>query len=108
MIGVARVEIEGLTKKFRGTSGETITAVDALTLSVADGELLVIVGPSGSGKTTTLRLVAGLEEATSGTVRFDGRVMNDVDPRERDVAMVFQNQALYPHMSVYENLAFGL
>jgi multiple sugar transport system ATP-binding protein len=108
MIPVARVEIDELTKQFRGATGELIAAVDALTLSVAEGELLVILGPSGSGKTTTLRLVAGLEQPTNGTIRIDGQVMNGVDPGLRDVAMVFQNQALYPHLSVYENLALGL
>ncbi len=83
-------------------------AVAGATFEVADGELLVLVGPSGCGKTTLLRMIAGLETASSGTIAIDGRVVNDVPPRERDIAMVFQNYALYPHMSVAENLAFGL
>jgi multiple sugar transport system ATP-binding protein len=108
MIRVARVEINGLTKTFRSASGELITAVDGLTLSIAAGELLVLLGPSGSGKTTTLRLIAGLDEPTSGPINIDGRSMNGVEPRDRDIAMVFQHQALFPHMTVYQNLAFGL
>jgi multiple sugar transport system ATP-binding protein len=85
-----------------------VEAVRDLTLTVADGELLVLVGPSGCGKTTTLRLIAGLEELTAGTIRIGGRVVNARPPRERDVAMVFQRPALYPHLTVRENLAFGL
>src|SRR6185436_8540086 len=108
MLRMARVVVEGLTKVFTGPSGERITAVDRLNLAVADRELLALVGPSGCGKTTTLRLIAGLEEPSGGTISIDGRVMNGVDAKERDVAMVFQNQALYPHLSVYENLALGL
>ncbi|HSC92124.1 MAG TPA: sn-glycerol-3-phosphate ABC transporter ATP-binding protein UgpC [Gaiellaceae bacterium] len=83
-------------------------AVDDLTLEVHDGEFLVLVGPSGCGKTTALRMVAGLEDISDGTVTIGGRVVNDVSPKERDVAMVFQNYALYPHLSVGENIAFGL
>ncbi|KWX02291.1 sn-glycerol-3-phosphate ABC transporter ATP-binding protein UgpC [Carbonactinospora thermoautotrophica] len=83
-------------------------AVRGLDLSIADGEFLVLVGPSGCGKTTALRMVAGLEEITSGEIRIGGRVVNDVPPRDRDVAMVFQSYALYPHLSVRENIAFGL
>jgi multiple sugar transport system ATP-binding protein len=82
--------------------------VDRVSLSVADGELLVLVGPSGCGKSTLLRMVAGLEEVSEGEVLIGGRVVNEVPPRERDIAMVFQNYALYPHMTVFENLAFGL
>jgi multiple sugar transport system ATP-binding protein len=108
MLRMARVVVEALTKVFTGPSGESITGVDRLNLSVADRELLVLVGPSGCGKTTTLRLIAGVEEPTSGTIAIDGRVMNGVDARDREVAMVFQNQALYPHLTVCENLAFGL
>ncbi len=85
-----------------------VVAVDAASFEVADGELLVLVGPSGCGKTTTLRMIAGLESITSGTLSIGGRVVNDVAPKDRDIAMVFQNYALYPHMSVAENLAFGL
>jgi multiple sugar transport system ATP-binding protein len=83
-------------------------AVHGLTLDIADGELMVLVGPSGCGKTTALRMVAGLEEITDGTIRIGERVVNDMPPRERDVAMVFQNYALYPHKTVFENLAFPL
>src|ERR687892_994259 len=83
-------------------------AVRQLDLEVGDGELVVLVGPSGCGKTTALRMVAGLEEITSGEIRIGDRVVNDLPPMDRDIAMVFQNYALYPHKSVYENLAFGL
>ena len=85
-----------------------IRAVDNVSFAVEDGELLVLVGPSGCGKTTTLRLIAGLEEASGGSISMDGRVVNEVPAQSRDVAMVFQNHALYPHMSVFQNLAFGL
>jgi multiple sugar transport system ATP-binding protein len=85
-----------------------ITAVRDLNLDVAEGEFMVLVGPSGCGKTTALRMIAGLEEITSGEIRIGGKVVNDLAPRDRDIAMVFQNYALYPHKSVYENLAFGL
>ena len=105
---MARVVLENLSKVFVGSRGETITAVDQANLVIEKGELLVLVGPSGCGKTTTLRLIAGLEEPTSGTVAMDGQVINDVQPKDRNIAMVFQNYALYPHMSVYENMAFGL
>jgi len=83
-------------------------AVDGATFDIADGELMVLVGPSGCGKSTLLRMIAGLEEITSGTLRIGDRVVNDVAPKDRDIAMVFQSYALYPHMSVAENLAFGL
>jgi multiple sugar transport system ATP-binding protein len=83
-------------------------AVDDLDLEIADGELMVLVGPSGCGKTTTLRMTAGLEDISVGEIRIGDRLVNDLDPKERDVAMVFQNYALYPHMSVFENLAFPL
>ncbi len=79
-----------------------------LSLQIEDGEFLILVGPSGCGKTTALRIVAGLEKPTSGTITIGDRVVNDVSPRDRDIAMVFQNYALYPHMTVYKNLAFGL
>ena len=85
-----------------------VQAVFDLTLDIHDGEFLVLVGPSGCGKTTALRMVAGLEEITDGTLSIGGRVVNDVSPKERDIAMVFQNYALYPHLSVAENIAFGL
>ncbi len=83
-------------------------AVEDVTFEVAEGEFMVLLGPSGCGKTTLLRLVAGLETASRGTIRIGDQVVNDVPPRDRDIAMVFQNYALYPHMTVYENMAFGL
>ena len=83
-------------------------AVRALDLSIADGEFIVLVGPSGCGKTTALRMIAGLETVSKGEIRIGGRVVNDVPPKERDIAMVFQNYALYPHMTVFDNMAFGL
>src|SRR5262245_62229755 len=85
-----------------------MVAVDDLSLEVADGEFLILVGPSGCGKSTALRMVAGLEKVSDGTISIGDRVVNDVPPKERDVAMVFQNYALYPHMTVEKNLAFGL
>jgi multiple sugar transport system ATP-binding protein len=101
---MASVALEHLDKRFHNGRH----AVRDLSLEVRDGEFIVIVGPSGCGKTTTLRLVAGLEEPTSGKVYIEGRLVNHVPPGKRDIAMVFQNQALYPHMSVAQNLAFGL
>ncbi|HEX5270587.1 MAG TPA: ABC transporter ATP-binding protein, partial [Gemmataceae bacterium] len=85
-----------------------VAALDDLTLTVGDGELVVLVGPSGCGKTTTLRLIAGLEALTTGTIRIGGRVVSDLPPRLRDVALVFQRPTLYPHLSVADNLAFGV
>jgi len=105
---MAQVVLEHLTKVFQGPGGEMVRAVEDACLEVGDQELLVLVGPSGCGKTTTLRLIAGLEEPTAGTIALDGQVVNDLPPKDRDVAMVFQQHALYPHMSVYENLGFGL
>ncbi|HZR93547.1 MAG TPA: sn-glycerol-3-phosphate ABC transporter ATP-binding protein UgpC [Gaiellaceae bacterium] len=101
---MARVTLEDVSKTYQ----DGTLAVDHLTLDIADGELVVFVGPSGCGKTTALRMVAGLEEITSGTITIGDRVVNRLPPRERDVAMVFQNYALYPHKSVYDNLAFPL
>ena len=83
-------------------------AVKDFSLDIADKEFIIFVGPSGCGKSTTLRMIAGLEDITSGTLKIDGKVMNDVEPKDRDIAMVFQNYALYPHMTVYDNMAFGL
>jgi len=101
---MAQVTLENLRKVYdNGHVG-----VAGASFSVHDGELLVLVGPSGCAKTTTLRMIAGLESITSGTLRIGGRVVNDVAPKDRDIAMVFQNYALYPHMTVAENLAFGL
>jgi multiple sugar transport system ATP-binding protein len=105
---MAHVVVENLTKIFKGLKGQNIPAVRNLSLLVEEGEFLVLVGPSGCGKTTTLRMIAGLEEITNGTISIDGKVMNDVAPKNRDIAMVFQNHALYPHMTAYENMAFGL
>jgi multiple sugar transport system ATP-binding protein len=101
---VAAITLSGLTKVY----ATGVKALDSLDLEVADGEFVVLVGPSGCGKTTALRMVAGLELITSGTVSFGDRVVNRVSPRHRDVAMVFQNYALYPHLSVYENIGFAL
>ena len=85
-----------------------VVAVQEFNLEIADKEFIVLVGPSGCGKSTTLRMVAGLEEITEGELYIDGKLMNDVAPKDRDIAMVFQNYALYPHMTVYENMAFSL
>jgi multiple sugar transport system ATP-binding protein len=101
---MAKIVFEGVTKEFGGE----VVAVDDLSLEIEDGEFMVLVGPSGCGKTTALRMVAGLEEISSGFVRIGDRVVNGVAPKDRDVAMVFQNYALYPHMTVYNNMAFGL
>jgi len=101
---VASVTYEHVTKKF---SAET-TAVDDLSLSIRDTEFMVLVGPSGCGKSTALRMLAGLEDITAGEIKIDDQVVNKMAPRDRDVAMVFQSYALYPHMSVYDNMAFGL
>ena len=83
-------------------------AVKDFNLEIEDKEFIIFVGPSGCGKSTTLRMIAGLEDISGGTLKIDGKVMNDVEPKDRDIAMVFQNYALYPHMTVYDNMAFGL
>jgi len=101
---MASVVLKNVEKVYPGG----IKAVEDFNLEVADGEFVVLVGPSGCGKTTTLRMLAGLEEITAGTITIGDRVVNDVPARDRDIAMVFQNYALYPHMSVYDNMAFGL
>src|SRR3984957_5463693 len=101
---MARVDLENITKVYPGG----VRAVDSVDLAVKDQEFVVLVGPSGCGKSTTLRMVAGLEEISGGLIRIGDRVVNDVPPKSRDIAMVFQNYALYPHMSVYKNMAFGL
>src|SRR6202000_296646 len=85
-----------------------VKAIDQMSLDVKDGEFMVLVGPSGCGKSTALRSIAGLEEISSGTISIGDRVVNDLPPKDRDIAMVFQNYALYPHMTVEQNLAFGL
>ena len=101
---MAEVALQGVSKVYPGG----VAAVRNLDLKIEDQELVVLVGPSGCGKSTTLRMVAGLEEVTEGTISIGEDVVNDVPPRNRDIAMVFQNYALYPHMSVYKNMAFGL
>jgi multiple sugar transport system ATP-binding protein len=101
---MAEVRLEGVHKIYEGK----VTAVRDVSVTIKDKEFVVLVGPSGCGKSTVLRMIAGLEEISSGTVAIDGKVVNDVPPKDRDIAMVFQNYALYPHMTVYENLAFGL
>jgi multiple sugar transport system ATP-binding protein len=100
---MAVVTLQNLTKQFKN-----ITAVNNMNLEIRDGEFMVFVGPSGCGKTTALRMIAGLEEPTEGEIRIGDRLVNDVSPKDRDIAMVFQNYALYPHMTVYDNMAFGL
>ena len=105
---MARVVIENLLKIFPEKSGPGVRAVNNLNLVIEDREFMVLVGPSGCGKSTTLRMIAGLEEITAGSIAIDGRIVNQVQPKDRDIAMVFQNYALYPHMSVYDNMAFGL
>src|SRR5918994_2832064 len=98
------LKITGLHKHYTGG----VHAVRGIDLAVPSGEFTVLVGPSGCGKSTLLRTIAGLEQADKGTVEIGGRVVNHVRPRDRDIAMVFQNYALYPYMNVYENIAFGL
>jgi multiple sugar transport system ATP-binding protein len=101
---VASVRLENIRKVYEGG----VVAVHEMNLEVKNQEFVVLVGPSGCGKSTTLRMIAGLEEITSGDLFIDGQRVNEVPPKDRDIAMVFQNYALYPHMSVYENMAFGL
>src|SRR5471030_1367569 len=100
---MAEVSIRKLNKKF-----DTTHVVKDVDLEIRDEEFMVFVGPSGCGKSTTLRMIAGLEEISRGNIHIDGRQVNDVAPKDRDIAMVFQNYALYPHMTVYKNMAFGL
>ncbi len=100
---MATIDLRNVVKEF----GE-VRAVDRVSFGIDDGEFVALVGPSGCGKTTTLNMLAGLEEVTDGTISIDGRVINDLDPKDRDIAMVFQNYALYPNKTVYENLAFPL
>src|ERR1700748_2279603 len=100
---MADVSLRKVIKRY-----EDVQAVKGIDLDIADHEFVVLVGPSGCGKSTTLRMIAGLEEITGGEIWIDGDVVNDVPPRDRDIAMVFQNYALYPHMNVFDNMAFGL
>ncbi|MFC5971336.1 ABC transporter ATP-binding protein [Halomarina salina] len=104
---MATLELDSVTKAYQD-GDNSIVAVEDLSMAIDDGEFLVVVGPSGCGKSTTLRMIAGLETITSGTIRLDDRVINDVKSQDRDIAMVFQSYALYPHMSVRQNMAFGL
>ena len=101
---MASITLEGLKKTYSGD----VYAVKGIDLQIEDGEFVVLVGPSGCGKSTLLRMVAGLETITEGTLKIGDRVVNKLEPAERDIAMVFQNYALYPHMTVYNNLAYGL
>ena len=101
---MSSLSLENVTKVYPNG----FKAVQDFNLDIADKEFIIFVGPSGCGKSTTLRMIAGLEDISSGTLKIDGKVMNDVEPKDRDIAMVFQNYALYPHMSVYDNMAFGL
>ena len=101
---MASLSLKGIYKRYPNG----FEAVKNFNLEIADQEFIIFVGPSGCGKSTTLRMVAGLEEISEGTLEIDGKVMNDVEPKDRDIAMVFQNYALYPHMTVYDNMAFGL
>ena len=100
---MASIELRGLTKRWGG-----FVAVDEMSLTIADQEFVVFLGPSGCGKTTTMRMIAGLEEATAGDILIDGKQVNDLDPKDRDIAMVFQSYALYPNMNVFENIRFPL
>ena len=102
---MASVEIEAVTKRYPGAAEDTIKGIDC---SIDNGELLVMLGPSGCGKSTLLRMVAGLERITGGAIKIAGDVVNEKEPKDRNIAMVFQNYALYPHMSVYGNMAYGL
>ena len=105
---MAKVSLQDVGKTYTDGKGQEVTAVSGVNIEVAEREFLVLVGPSGCGKSTTLRMIAGLEEISSGEIAIDGRRVNDVPPKDRDIAMVFQSYALYPHMSVYDNMAFGL
>src|SRR5438477_5323855 len=100
---MAQVSLRKVVKYY-----DDVEAVSAINLDISDKEFVVLVGPSGCGKSTTLRMIAGLEEISDGEISVDGEVVNDVPPKDRDMAMVFQNYALYPHMSVFENMSFGL
>ena len=104
---MAAIKIDNVVKRY-GSGAKANRVIHGVSADIADGEFIVIVGPSGCGKSTLLRMVAGLEEITEGQISIGGRVVNDVEPSDRDIAMVFQNYALYPHMSVYDNMAYGL
>ena len=104
---MASIQLEGLVKRY-GHGPRSVQVLHGVHAEIHDGEFVVIVGPSGCGKSTLLRMVAGLEEISEGALRIGGRLVNDLEPAERDIAMVFQNYALYPHMSVFDNMAYGL
>lgn len=101
---MASLSLRGIYKKYPGG----FTAVKDVNLEITDKEFIILVGPSGCGKSTTLRMIAGLEEISEGELYIGDRLVNDIAPKDRDIAMVFQNYALYPHMTVYDNMAFGL
>ena len=101
---MASLSLRGIYKRYPGG----VVAVSDFTMNIKDKEFIVLVGPSGCGKSTTLRMIAGLEEISEGEMFIGDRLVNDVAPKDRDIAMVFQNYALYPHMSVFDNMAFGL
>jgi multiple sugar transport system ATP-binding protein len=105
---MSRIIVRDVSKRYVADKGHEVTAVEKVNLTVESGEFMVIVGPSGCGKSTLLRMIAGLEEISEGDICIDEKRINDVPPKDRDIAMVFQNYALYPHMTVYKNLAFGL
>src|SRR6195952_2858171 len=104
---MAQVHLNNITKTY-GSGGKSVAVIHGISIDIDDGEFVVMVGPSGCGKSTLLRMVAGLEEITGGDIVIGDRVVNNLEPKDRDIAMVFQNYALYPHMTVYENMAFGL
>jgi multiple sugar transport system ATP-binding protein len=109
MSGAGSVHIKNLVKTYLDEHGNpSFTAVKNINLEIEDGEFMVLVGPSGCGKSTTLRMLAGLEHISSGTIAIGDRVVNNVHPKDRGIAMVFQNYALYPHMTIFDNIAFGL
>ena len=104
---MAQVHLKNITKTY-GSGSKAVAVIHGISIDIDDGEFVVMVGPSGCGKSTLLRMVAGLEEITGGDIVIGDRVVNNLEPKDRDIAMVFQNYALYPHMSVYENMAYGL
>jgi sn-glycerol 3-phosphate transport system ATP-binding protein len=104
---MASITLQNIIKEY-GTGAKAVPVIHNLNAQINDGEFVVIVGPSGCGKSTLLRMVAGLEEVTGGLISIGDRIVNDLEPAERDIAMVFQNYALYPHMSVFDNMAYGL
>ncbi|MCJ7799654.1 MAG: ATP-binding cassette domain-containing protein, partial [Polaromonas sp.] len=104
---MASLSLSNVIKRY-GIGKSAVPVLHGVSAEIADHEFIVIVGPSGCGKSTLLRMVAGLEEITEGQISIGGKVVNDLEPSERDIAMVFQNYALYPHMSVFDNMAYGL